>query len=147
MESQGIFQWKRTHSGGDLASCRVWAASPSKPIASRGTYGAERGRYMFRENLLWMWLWESCVDGWWWPTAEPSSRDEAKTNVWHLDLQMEEKDEKLDQVHSEVWVLALWKMSRCSGSPQVIKLRLSTDFVTSFPHLIRERTLKINTYF
>lgn len=31
-----------------------------------------------------------------------SSQDWAKTNVRPLDLQMEEKDEKLDQVHSEV---------------------------------------------
>lgn len=44
------------------ASCGVWALSPTKPVASRSTYGMERGRYTGTENFQWARLWESCVD-------------------------------------------------------------------------------------
>lgn len=40
------------------------------------------------------------------------SQDEAKLNMQPLDLQMEEKDEKL--AHNELW--AVWKMVRSPGS-------------------------------
>lgn len=98
--------------------------------------------YLCRKLLhKWAWLWESCMDS----GDQPAEHE--------LSGLGKDKCETFRSTNGrEGWKIgpgpqAGWKMSRHSGSSQVIKHRLSSNSITSLSYLPRERTLKINSYF